>query len=180
MAVKSHQRNSAGYCTCLAGHARALALAARVWLRRLARHQTLVEVAHLSRFRPLALFVRLPSARVGRVVMQASAEPTAWWDHPSIGPARRVGWQPFPAMPPYFCRLNQYCIAMEARVGSRRSAAPEARELYLRGASPAANSIAPGDATQGRRVTAQRTLTYSASHSDWPFLDGGSCGRGGD
>ena len=23
-------------------------------------------------------------------------------------------------------------------------------------------------------------LTYSASHSDWPFLDGGSGGRGGD
>jgi hypothetical protein len=29
-------------------------------------------IAHLSRFRPLALFVRLPSARVDRVVMQAS------------------------------------------------------------------------------------------------------------
>jgi hypothetical protein len=76
----------------------------------------------------------------------------------------RVGWQPIPAMPPYFCRLNQYCIAMEARVGSRRSAAPEARELYLRGASPTAKPIAPGDATQGRRVTAPRSLRYSASH----------------
>ena len=30
---------------------------------------------HLSRFRPLALFVRLPSARVDRVVMQASENP---------------------------------------------------------------------------------------------------------
>ena len=30
------------------------------------------EVAHLSRFRPLALFERLPSARVDRVVVQAS------------------------------------------------------------------------------------------------------------
>jgi hypothetical protein len=74
-------------------------------------------------------------------------------------PRPSLGCQPFPAMPPYFCRLNQYCIAMEARVGSRRSAAPEARELYFRGASPTANPIAPG-----KRHA--RAPSYGPTHSD--------------
>ena len=65
-------------------------------------------------------------------------------------------------------------------LGAGGALPPKPENKYLRGASPPANAIAPGDATQGRRVTAQRPLTYSASHSNWPFLDGGSCGRCGE
>ena len=44
---------------------------------------------------------------------------------PSIGPARRIGWQPLPAMPPYFCQLNQYCCHWRRELGAAGALPPK-------------------------------------------------------
>ena len=102
--------------------------------------------------------------RGANVVRQHTKLIEVFEDGPALGrpdrsPDRTCATDPLAAAPhdaALFLSAESVLSPLEARVGGRRSAAPKARELYLRGASPPADSIAPGEATKGRLVTAQR------------------------